>query len=81
MNILSQWIRSYVPGLTATDRELAEALTLRGIAVEGIYDLGGDVAEWVSDAFAEKADGGAAPPAALAACDEQDQGRDRAEGR
>jgi len=40
MNILSQWIRSYVPGLTLTDRELAEALTLRGIAVEGIYDLG-----------------------------------------
>ncbi len=40
MNILSHWIRSYVPGLTLTDRELAEALTLRGIAVEGIYDLG-----------------------------------------
>src|SRR6202034_2348005 len=40
MNILSQWIRSYVPGLTLTDRELAEALTLRGIAVEGIFDLG-----------------------------------------
>ncbi len=36
MNILSQWIRSYVPGLTLADRELAEALTLRGIAVEGI---------------------------------------------
>src|SRR5580700_3446418 len=40
MNILSQWIRSYVPGLTLTDRELAEALTLRGIAVEGVFDLG-----------------------------------------
>src|SRR6202046_4877704 len=40
MNILSQWIRSYVPGLTATDRELAEALTLRGIAVEGVYEVG-----------------------------------------
>ena len=40
MNILSQWIRSYVPGLTMADRELAEALTLRGIAVEGIFDLG-----------------------------------------
>jgi phenylalanyl-tRNA synthetase beta chain len=40
MNILSQWIRSYVPGLTLTDRELAEALTLRGVAVEGIFDLG-----------------------------------------
>ena len=40
MNILSQWIRAYVPGLTLPDRELAEALTLRGIAVEGIFDLG-----------------------------------------
>src|ERR1700760_3855052 len=40
MNILSQWIRSYVPGLALGDRELAEALTLRGIAVEGIFDLG-----------------------------------------
>jgi phenylalanyl-tRNA synthetase beta chain len=40
MNILSQWIRSYVPGLTLADRELAEALTLRGIAVEGVFDLG-----------------------------------------
>jgi phenylalanyl-tRNA synthetase beta chain len=40
MNILSQWIRSYVPGLTMADRDLAEALTLRGIAVEGIFDLG-----------------------------------------
>ena len=40
MNILSQWIRSYVPGLAMPDRELAEALTLRGIAVEGIYEVG-----------------------------------------
>jgi phenylalanyl-tRNA synthetase beta chain len=40
VNILSQWIRSYVPGLTLADRELAEALTLRGIAVEGIYEVG-----------------------------------------
>ena len=41
MNILSQWIRSYVPGLTMADRELAEALTLRGIAVDGVYEVGG----------------------------------------
>jgi phenylalanyl-tRNA synthetase beta chain len=40
VNILSQWIRSYVPGLTVADRELAEALTLRGIAVEGVYEVG-----------------------------------------
>jgi phenylalanyl-tRNA synthetase beta chain len=40
VNILSQWIRSYVPGLAAADRELAEALTLRGIAVEGVFEVG-----------------------------------------
>jgi phenylalanyl-tRNA synthetase beta chain len=40
VNILSQWIRSYVPGLALSDRDLAEALTLRGIAVEGVFELG-----------------------------------------
>ncbi|MFT4114594.1 phenylalanine--tRNA ligase subunit beta [Silvibacterium sp.] len=40
MNILSNWLREYLPGLKASDRELAEALTLRGIAVEGVFDLG-----------------------------------------
>ncbi len=39
MKILTQWLRSYLPTLHATDRELAEALTLHGIAVEGIFDL------------------------------------------
>jgi phenylalanyl-tRNA synthetase beta chain len=42
MKILSQWLREYVPGLTVSDRRLAEDLTLRGIAVEGIFDLGLD---------------------------------------
>ena len=40
MNILSAWLRSYVPGITVDDRQLAEDLTLRGIAVEGVHDLG-----------------------------------------
>ncbi len=40
MKILSNWLRSYLPGLTAGDRELADALTLRGIAVDGVFDLG-----------------------------------------
>ena len=40
MNILSNWIRTYVPGITVDDRQLAEDLTLRGIAVEGVHDLG-----------------------------------------
>ena len=40
MKILTKWLRSYLPGLTVNDAQLAEDLTLRGIAVEGIYDLG-----------------------------------------
>jgi phenylalanyl-tRNA synthetase beta chain len=40
MNILSKWLRSYVPGIRVDDRQLAEDLTLRGIAVEGVHDLG-----------------------------------------
>ncbi len=31
---------SYLPGLAVDDAQLAEDLTLRGIAVEGIYRLG-----------------------------------------
>ncbi len=40
MKILTQWLRSYLPGLSVDDAQLAEDLTLRGIAVEGIYPLG-----------------------------------------
>ena len=40
MNILTKWLRSYLPELPVSDTQLAEDLTLRGIAVEGIYDLG-----------------------------------------
>ena len=40
MNIVTKWLRAYVPGLPADDPRLAEDLTLRGIAVEGICDLG-----------------------------------------
>lgn len=39
MKILTTWLRSYLPGLHASDAELAEALTLRGIAVEGVFPL------------------------------------------
>ncbi len=37
MNILSKWIRQYLPELSVNDAQLAEDLTLRGIAVEGIF--------------------------------------------
>jgi phenylalanyl-tRNA synthetase beta chain len=40
MNILTKWLRSYVPDIPVDDRQLAEDLTLRGIAVEGIHELG-----------------------------------------
>jgi phenylalanyl-tRNA synthetase beta chain len=40
VKILTKWLRAYVPGVPADDAQLAEDLTLRGIAVEGIYDLG-----------------------------------------
>ena len=40
MKILTKWLRSYLPGLPVDDTQLAEDLTLRGIAVEGIYALG-----------------------------------------
>ena len=40
MKILTKWLRSYLPELPVSDAQLAEDLTLRGIAVEGIFDLG-----------------------------------------
>ena len=40
MKILTTWLRNYLPDLPVDDRQLAEDLTLRGIAVEGIHDLG-----------------------------------------
>src|SRR5271157_2111793 len=40
MKILTKWLRAYLPELQVDDAQLAEDLTLRGIAVEGIYDLG-----------------------------------------
>jgi len=40
MKILTKWLLSYLPELAVSDAQLAEDLTLRGIAVEGIFDLG-----------------------------------------
>jgi phenylalanyl-tRNA synthetase beta chain len=40
MNILTTWLRHYLPTLPVTDRQLADDLTLRGIAVEGVHSLG-----------------------------------------
>jgi len=40
MKILTKWLRTCLPELPVSDTQLAEDLTLRGIAVEGIFDLG-----------------------------------------
>jgi phenylalanyl-tRNA synthetase beta chain len=40
MKILTTWLRALLPNLSVDDHQLAEDLTLRGIAVEGIHDLG-----------------------------------------
>ncbi|MGB8259628.1 MAG: phenylalanine--tRNA ligase beta subunit-related protein, partial [Terracidiphilus sp.] len=42
MKILTKWLRAYLPELPVDDAQLAEDLTLRGIAVEGVFDLGSD---------------------------------------
>src|ERR1700761_3836374 len=40
MKILTSWLRHYLPALPVSDRHLADDLTLRGIAVEGVHSLG-----------------------------------------
>ena len=40
MNILTTWLRHYLPSLPVSDRQFADDLTLRGIAVEGVHALG-----------------------------------------
>lgn len=40
MKVLTEWLREFLPGLTVSERQLADDLTLRGIAVEGVFDLG-----------------------------------------
>ncbi|MCU1322303.1 MAG: phenylalanyl-tRNA synthetase, beta subunit [Acidobacteriaceae bacterium] len=39
MKILTAWLRHYLPALPVDDLQLAEDLTLRGIAVEGVHPL------------------------------------------
>ena len=56
MKILSSWLREYVPGLTASDRQLADDLTLRGIAVEGVFDLGANGSVFEMDITTNRVD-------------------------
>ena len=39
MKILTHWLRTYLPVLNVDDAQLAQDLTLRGIAVEGVFEL------------------------------------------
>ncbi len=39
MKILTEWLRSYLPVLNVDDAQLAQDLTLRGIAVEGVFEI------------------------------------------
>src|SRR3981189_3267347 len=39
MNILTNWLRHYLPTLPVTDRQLADDLTLTRIAAEGVHSL------------------------------------------
>jgi len=41
MDILTSWLRSYLSALDVSDAQLAEDLTLRGIAVEGVFAVEG----------------------------------------
>jgi len=41
MKLLTSWLREYLPGIPADDARLAEDLTLRGIAVEGVFPVSG----------------------------------------
>ncbi len=43
MNLLSHWLRSYLPPFPASDRALADDLTLRGLAVEGVFEVAAPV--------------------------------------
>jgi phenylalanyl-tRNA synthetase beta chain len=47
MKVLSTWLREFLPAVEASDRQLADDLTLRGIAVEGVFaaEGGGSIFE------------------------------------
>jgi phenylalanyl-tRNA synthetase beta chain len=56
MDILTPWLRSYLPALDITDAQLAEDLTLRGIAVEGTFPLEGGGTRYAMDITTNRVD-------------------------
>ncbi len=56
MKVLTSWLREYAPGIQPIDRELADDLTLRGIAVEGVFDLGANGSVFEMDITTNRVD-------------------------
>src|SRR5579875_1580597 len=56
MDILTKWLRSYLPELPVSDQQLAEDLTLRGIAVEGIFPADGGDSRFEMDITTNRVD-------------------------
>lgn len=56
MDILTRWLRSYLPELPIDDTQLAEDLTLRGIAVEGIFPADGGGSRFEMDITTNRVD-------------------------
>src|ERR1700744_3359737 len=56
MNILTKWIRSYLPELPVSDEQLAADLALRGIAVEGILPAEGGGSRFEMDTTTNRVD-------------------------
>lgn len=56
MDILTKWLRSYLPELSVSDRQLAEDLTLRGIAVEGEFNASCGGARYEMDITTNRVD-------------------------
>ena len=56
MDILTSWLRSYLPALPVDDAQLAEDLTLRGLAVEGTFPLAGGGTRFEMDITTNRVD-------------------------
>ncbi len=56
MDILTRWLRSFLPELPVDDTQLAEDLTLRGIAVEGIFPAEGGGSRFEMDITTNRVD-------------------------
>src|SRR5580698_8781653 len=56
MKILTEWLRAYLPALPADDAQLAEDLTLRGIAVEGVFPLANNTSLFDMDITTNRVD-------------------------